>query len=240
MNHEVFGKSIDAEGWDAEQILRWAAHQCGATTILASSFGAEDVVLIDLASRIGISFPIFTLDTDFLFPETYELISIVEKRYSLTVERLRPKLTAEAQANKFGEALWKRSPDQCCEIRKLEPLREKLQSASAWITGIRREQSPTRAYAKKIGWDAKFDLVKISPLADWTEAQVWAYIRSRSVPYNPLHDRNYPSIGCTHCTRPVLPGEDSRAGRWSGFDKTECGLHLDVSSIRSASQEQTK
>ena len=226
MNRQVLEHQAEAEQWEAEQVLAWTWEQFGADASLASSFGAEDVVLIDLASRIGASFPTFTLDTDFLFPETYELISQLEERYELKVERLRPKLSPEEQAEHFGEALWHRHPDHCCGIRKIDPLKERLGSASAWITGIRREQSATRAHARKLEWDDKFRLVKLNPLADWSEGEVWAYIRSRRVPYNPLHDRSYPSIGCVHCTRAVLPDEDHRAGRWSGLAKTECGLHI--------------
>lgn len=226
MNIEGLEKQSEAEQWGAEQVLAWAGHRFGAQAYLASSFGAEDVVLIDLASRIGSPFPVFTLDTDFLFAETYELIDVIQQRYGLAIERLHPEITPDEQTEQFGDALWKRYPDQCCEIRKIAPLKEHLQSASAWITGIRREQSPTRAHAQKLEWDAKFGLAKLNPLADWTENDVWSYIRLHNVPYNPLHKRNYPSIGCTHCTRAVSPGEDARAGRWSGFVKTECGLHF--------------
>jgi phosphoadenosine phosphosulfate reductase len=169
---------------------------------------------------------VFTLDTDFLFPETYELISHIEERYGIQVERVRTPITPDQQADKFGEALWMTNPDHCCAVRKIDPLTERLKSSSAWITGIRRQQSITRANAPKLEWDTRFGLVKANPLADWTEVQVWEYIREHQVPYNPLHDRGYPSIGCTHCTRAVLPGEDPRAGRWSGLEKTECGLHL--------------
>jgi phosphoadenosine phosphosulfate reductase len=169
---------------------------------------------------------VFTLDTDFLFPETYALIDTIEKQYGLEVERTRPEYTPEAQAEKFGAALWGSHPDQCCNIRKVEPLKKHLSGLQAWVTGVRRDQAPTRANTKKLEWDAKFGLVKLNPLADWTSPQVWDYIRENSVPYNPLHDQNYPSIGCTYCTRPVMPGEDPRAGRWSGFNKTECGLHV--------------
>jgi len=225
VNPMVLEYQVQAEQWNAEQLLAWTWGKIGEQASLASSFGAEDVVLIDLVSRIGASFPAFTLDTDFLFPETYELISRIEERYELKIERLHPKLSPEEQAEHFGEALWERHPDHCCGIRKIDPLKERLASASAWITGIRREQSAVRAHARKLEWDDKFDLVKLNPLADWSEGEVWAYIRSRRVPYNPLHDRSYPSIGCVHCTRSVLPDEDHRAGRWSGFAKTECGLH---------------
>jgi phosphoadenosine phosphosulfate reductase len=215
-----------AERWSAQDLLAWAAREFGDKAALASSFGAEDVVLIDIASGIDAPFAVFTLDTDFLFPETYELISRIEQKYCISVQRLRPRLSPESQAREFGVELWKRQPDLCCNTRKVEPLTQRLKASLAWITGIRREQSPTRANARKVEWDARFGLVKLNPIADWTEAQVWEYIHLHSVPYNPLHDRGYPSIGCTHCTRSVLPGEDPRAGRWSGFAKTECGLHV--------------
>jgi phosphoadenosine phosphosulfate reductase len=215
-----------AEGWSPQEVLAWAAREFGDRAAVASSFGAEDVVLIDIVCGINAPFAVFTLDTDFLFPETYELISRIEKKYGISVERLRPRLTPESQASEFGEELWKHQPDLCCQLRKIEPLTQRLQASAAWITGIRREQSPTRANARKLEWDAKFGLVKLNPIADWTEAQVWEYIHSQKVPYNPLHDHGYPSIGCTHCTRAVNPGEDPRAGRWSGFAKTECGLHV--------------
>lgn len=215
-----------AERWSAEEVLAWAAREFGDKAALASSFGAEDVVLMDIVSRINAPFAVFTLDTDFLFPETYELISRIEEKYGISVERLRPRLTPESQGREFGDELWKRQPDLCCQMRKVEPLAQRLKTSSAWITGIRREQSPTRATARKLEWDAKFGLVKLNPIADWTEAQVWEHIRLHRVLYNSLHDRGYPSIGCTHCTRAVLPGEDPRAGRWSGSAKTECGLHV--------------
>ena len=153
----------------------------------------------------------------------------IEERYRIKVERTHPELTPEAQAEKFGAALWASNPNQCCDIRKVEPLKKYLASLQAWVTGIRRDQAPTRANTRKLEWDAKFGLVKLNPLADWTWTQVWDYIKENDVPYNPLHDQNYPSIGCTYCTRPVQPGEDPRAGRWSGTGKIECGLHIKTS-----------
>lgn len=226
MTENIVGAQAAAEQWSAQELLAWAAREFGENTALASSFGAEDVVLIDIISRIDAPFAVFTLDTDFLFPETHELISRIEERYGIKLERLHPRLSPEFQAREFGDELWKRQPDLCCQMRKVEPLAQRLRASSAWITGIRREQSPTRANARKLEWDAKFGLVKLNPIADWTEARVWEYIHFHNVPYNPLHDHGYPSIGCTHCTRAVLPGEDARAGRWSGFAKTECGLHV--------------
>jgi phosphoadenosine phosphosulfate reductase len=215
-----------AEGWDLEKTLQWGLAEFGQSLAIAASFGAEDVVLIDQASKLRSEFRVFTLDTDFLFPETYALIDRIEKRYGIQVERTRSELTPAQQAARYGEALWASQPDQCCQLRKVEPLKKKLSSLRAWVTGVRRDQAPTRAQTRKLEWDAKFGLVKLNPIADWNWNRVWEYIRANNVPYNPLHDENYPSIGCTYCTRPVQPGEDPRAGRWSGFNKTECGLHL--------------
>lgn len=216
----------EAERWTAEEIVAWGLTEFGDELAIASSFGAEDVVIIDLASRVRPHFNVFTLDTDFLFPETYELIARIERRYGITVERLRSEFTPEEQAKVLGEALWRTQPDVCCNLRKVEPLSRKLGTLQAWLTGIRRDQAPTRANAQKVEWDARFNLVKLNPIAGWTTDDVWSYIRAQDLDYNPLHDRNYPSIGCTHCTRPVASGEDARAGRWAGTGKVECGLHV--------------
>jgi phosphoadenosine phosphosulfate reductase len=218
-----------AEGWKPEEVLRWAFANFGEDVAMATGFGVEGMVLLDIAVRVNPDIKVFTGDTDFLFPETYDLIDRVEKRYGIKVERLYSILTPEEQERAHGPELWKRNPDQCCSLRKVEPLRNKLAELSAWITAIRRDQTSVRAAAQKIEWDAKFGLVKISPIADWTKQMVWDYVRKHDVPYNPLHDSNFPSIGCTHCTRAVQPGEDSRAGRWAGFQKTECGLHAPTS-----------
>jgi phosphoadenosine phosphosulfate reductase len=214
-----------AESWDPEQLLRWAFAEFHPEMAIASGFGAEGIVLIDIAACIRPDLRVFTLDTDFLFPETYELMNHIEERYHIKVERVRPALTPEEQERRHGAALWTRAPDHCCSMRKVEPLRGKLSELRAWVTAIRRDQTASRAQARKLEWDTKFGLVKINPLADWSSKQVWDYIYENNLPYNPLHDRNYPSIGCTHCTRPIHAGEDARAGRWSGFEKTECGLH---------------
>ena len=216
------------EHWTAEDVLRWAFAAFGNSVEIASGFGAEGVALIDIAARIKPDLRVFTLDTEFLFPETYSLIERIEQRYNIAIERVRAALRPEEQECEYGPALWARDPDTCCQMRKVEPLAEKLSQLRAWITSIRRDQTASRASARKVEWDEKFHVVKINPLVDWTSARLWQYIREHDVPYNPLHDRNYPSIGCTHCTRAVQAGEDPRAGRWSGFNKTECGLHLPV------------
>ena len=220
---------LEAEAWPANEVLKWGLERFGERLALATAFGAEGMVLIDMASRLRPSFRVFTIDTDFLFPETYALMDEAAERYSLQLERARPALTPAEQAREFGEALWTRDPDRCCELRKIAPLKAKLDDLDAWVTGLRREQSPTRRHVRKVDWDEQYGLVKLNPLADWTYPQVWAYLRDHGVPYNPLHDRNYTSIGCTHCTRPVRPGEHFRAGRWPGFLKTECGLHTQTS-----------
>jgi len=214
-----------AEAWSAEQVLDWAFTRYGEQVGIATGFGVEGMVLLDMAAKIKPRLKVFTGDTELLFPETYELIDRVEQRYGIRIERLYSELTPEEQELKLGARLWARDPDLCCSIRKVEPLKRKLASLSAWVTAIRRSQTSERAGVRKVDWDAKFSLVKISPLADWSRQMIWSYALSRGVPYNPLHDRNYPTIGCTHCTRAVKPGESPRAGRWPGSGKNECGLH---------------
>ncbi len=223
---------LRSESWKPEEVLRWAFANFGDDVAMATGFGVEGMVLIDMATRINPNVQVFTGDTEFLFPETYDLIDRVEKRYGIKIERLYSEVTPEEQEMEHGPELWKRNPDRCCSIRKVEPLKNKLAELRAWITAIRRDQTSIRANARKIEWDIKFQLVKINPLADWSAPMVWSYIQKHDVPYNPLHDRDYPSIGCTHCTRAIKPGEDSRAGRWAGFQKTECGLHAGNKSAR--------
>jgi phosphoadenosine phosphosulfate reductase len=215
-----------AEHWSAPQVLRWAFDKFGGNVAISSAFGAEGMTLIDMASRIRPDFRLFTVDTEFLFPETYNLMDQIEDRYGIRIEKLYSLLSPREQEHQHGPALWSRDPDRCCELRKVEPLRRKLAELDAWITSIRRDQTSFRAAAGKIEWDTKFGLIKINPIADWSSKQVWRYLHDHKVPYNPLHDRNFPSIGCTHCTRAIRAGEDPRAGRWSDFAKTECGLHV--------------
>ena len=226
MKEKVGKLQVAAEAWKPERILEWAFDTFGNTVAISSAFGAEGMALIDMASQLRRNFRLFTLDTEFLFPETYNLMDQVEQRYGITIEKVYPLLSPEEQERVHGPALWQWNPDQCCNLRKVEPLRRKLGELRAWITSIRRDQTAARAGAGKIEWDKKFGLVKVNPIADWSSKQVWQYIRDHNVPFNPLHERNYPSIGCTHCTRAVRPGEDPRAGRWAGSAKTECGLHI--------------
>jgi phosphoadenosine phosphosulfate reductase len=217
---------LNAENWSPQQVLGWAFEMFGNRVAISSALGAEGMALIDMASRVRKDFRLFTIDTEFLFPETYSLIERIEQKYEIKVERVFSLLSSEQQQRDHGAALWARDPDQCCNLRKVEPLRRTLSELGAWITSIRRDQTSFRASARKIEWDGKFGLVKVNPIADWSSKQVWRYLHAHGVPYNPLHDQNYPSIGCTHCTRAIQPGEDPRAGRWPGTSKTECGLHV--------------
>jgi phosphoadenosine phosphosulfate reductase len=207
-----------------EAIIKWAVEQFPSITF-ACSFGAEDVVLVDMLQKISPSTDIFYLDTDFHFKETYETRDRMIEKYNMQFVQVKPLMTPEEQASEHGDELWLKDPNACCNIRKVEPLTRITGKYDAWITGIRRDQAPTRANAKKVEYDYKFGLMKFNPIASWTSEDVWQYIKDHDVIYNPLHDQNYPSIGCHYCTRQVMPGEDPRAGRWSGNEKTECGLH---------------
>ena len=225
---ELIAVNRSLEDQTPRKIVETAIAEYGGTIILACSFGAEDVVLADMMFRSNPGSTLFYLDTDFLFPETHAVRDRIIQHYQLKddqIIRVKSTLSPSEQATKFGEALWLRDPNQCCALRKVEPLTCILAKYAAWMTGIRRDQSPTRANAAIVEWDTKFGLVKFNPLAAWSWEQVWEYVRTNAVPYNVLHDQHYPSIGCTHCTAPVMPGEDPRSGRWKNSEKTECGLH---------------
>jgi phosphoadenosine phosphosulfate reductase len=217
LNEEFLGKT-------AQEILQLAFATID-NIAFACSFGAEDVALVDMIVKTKPDAKIFYLDTDVLFPETYEVRDRILEKYNANLIKYSPLLTLEEQAEQHGAELWSSDPNGCCSIRKVEPLTRALSELDGWITGIRREQAPTRANAGVIEVDTKFNLIKFNPIALWTEKDVWNYITENNVPYNVLHDQGYPSIGCIHCTRSVAPGEDPRAGRWAGFAKTECGLH---------------
>ena len=192
---------------------------------MATAFGPEGMVILHMLAEIAPDTPIFNLDTGYQFPETLELRERVKQRYGMEVEFKRPELTVEQYEHLHGGPLYKTKPDQCCAERKIRVLHEAVRGKHAWASGIRRDQSPDRAKAAIVSWDRKFSLVKVSPLANWTKKDVWKLIVDHDIPYNPLHDQGYTSIGCWPCTRAVMFGEDERAGRWSGFAKTECGLH---------------
>ena len=205
--------------------LRWSLGVFGDKAAAVTSFGASGVVILDHLLRIEPSVRVLTLDTQFLFEETYALWRRIEDRYSITIEVIRPPLSPAEQARDYGPNLWELEPNVCCDLRKVRPLAGALRGLEAWYTGIRRDQGPTRADTQLMGWDRRYSLFKLSPLAAWTRQDVWRYIRDHDVPYNSLHDVGYTSIGCTYCTRPPADAEDERSGRWAGKPKTECGLH---------------
>lgn len=216
---------LDYESMPAEEMLATLLEAFPGRVSLACSFQKEESVLLDMLLAIDPKARVFALDTHVLFPETYAVWREVERRYNTKVEVYQgPSLGRQAAVH--GEALWERNPSLCCSIRKVEPLARALADLDAWITGLRRDQSPTRANALKVDWDANHELWKANPLADWDEARCRAYVSERELPFNELHNKGYASIGCTHCT---LPG-DGREGRWAGLDKTECGLHTGATS----------
>jgi len=223
---DIATSARELEGKSALDILTWAAGELSPKLTFATGFGAEGCVIIDLVGRNKLPIDLFTLDTGLLFPETYALWRELETRYGVTIRAVRPEQTVSEQASTHGPALWQRDPDRCCELRKVRPLRAALAGFDAWITAIRRDQTPERATAKIVEADAKFGLVKINPLVAWTHDDVWAHLYQHDVPYNRLHDQGYPSIGCQPCTSAVRPGEDPREGRWRGTAKKECGLHV--------------
>jgi phosphoadenylyl-sulfate reductase (thioredoxin) len=217
------------EGKPAELILQDVVRRFPGKVTFGTGFGAEGCVLIDLIARQGLGVDLFTLDTGLLFPETYDLWHRLELKYGVSIRAVRPARTVEEQAADEGPRLWERDPDRCCQLRKIEPQRADIAKFDAWITALRRDQTSERASARIYEHDAKFGVVKANPLVSWTHKDVWNHILKHGVPYNPLHDRGYPSIGCEPCTSAVEAGEDLRAGRWRGLGKKECGLHLPAS-----------
>lgn len=217
---EALSAEHGAEALSARQVVEAMVERFGARVALACSFQKEEAVLLDMLLEVQPRARVFALDTDLLFPETYATWRAVEKRYGIEVEVVRgPSLGYQAAAH--GDRLWESNPNLCCAIRKVEPLTRKLGELDAWIVGIRRDQSPTRAHAKKIAWDETFEVWKAAPLADWCDHCVDEYIAEHGLEVNPLHAQGYASIGCTFCTKPG----SGREGRWAGNDKTECGLH---------------
>ncbi|HME92516.1 MAG TPA: phosphoadenylyl-sulfate reductase [Myxococcaceae bacterium] len=217
--------AAELEGRPPFEILKWAADRFAPRITFATGFGAEGCVLIDLIARHQLAIDLFTLDTGLLFPETYELWHRLEARYGIIIRAVRPQLSVEEQAARHGPRLWERDPDACCHLRKVLPLQAALSGFDAWISAIRRDQTPDRARAQVVERDARTKLIKVNPLVSWTQQAVWAYVQAHGIPYNALHNQGYASIGCWPCTSPVSPGEDPRAGRWRGRAKTECGLH---------------
>lgn len=222
----VSSVALQLERAPARAILEWALATYRERIVLAVSFGGPSgIVALDLALRIDPTLSVYYLDTGLLFSETLDLVARVRERYGIDPIAVRPRLTVEEQEERYGPGLWRRDPDACCGVRKVAPQLDFLSGYDAWITGIRRDQTPQRRHAPVVAWDARFGVVKVNPLAAWDEARVWAYVREHDLPYNALHDRGYPSLGCFPCTRAVAPGAQPRSGRWAGSAKTECGLH---------------
>ncbi len=229
---EVADLAERLEPASAEELLAWAAARFPGRVALTCSWQRQSSVLVHMVASAGLNVRIVELDTGLLFPETAETRDRLVERYGIEVETYRPLRTVEEQAAKFGPALWERHPDRCCSMRKVEPLERALAGADVWVTGVRRQQSATRAAARKLELDAARGVIKLQPLADWTAEMVLDYVSRHDVPTHPLHERGFPSIGCWPCTRAVAAGDDERAGRWAGHAKTECGLHAPASPSR--------
>jgi phosphoadenosine phosphosulfate reductase len=222
LDHEAIAAELEQS--TAQEALEWMFENFGERHYIACSFQKTSSVTAHLASTINPAARFFYLDTEVLFEESYETRDRLAEALGVEFDRFH-NLTLEEQEAEHGPELWNRDPDACCGIRKVEPMRRALSSVDCWVAGVRRADSSSRSHTPKFGWDKRFNLWKLNPLADWTERDVWNYIREHHLPYNPLHDRGYPSIGCTHCTQPVEPGGDLRAGRWTGLAKTECGIN---------------
>jgi len=214
------------EGHTPHEILRWAVATFHPRLTMATAFGAEGCCLIHMLAEIEPGVRVFNLDTGYQFAETLELRERIRARYGMAVEMIQPELTVAEYEAEHGGPLYRHRADQCCHDRKILPLRGAVVGYHAWISAIRRDQTDHRAVASIVQWDAKFGLVKVNPLLGWTKKEVWTFVMKHDVPYNPLHDQGYASIGCWPCTRPVQEGEDERSGRWAGTVKKECGLHV--------------
>jgi phosphoadenosine phosphosulfate reductase len=216
----------EIEQLPAEEVLRWASEEFGDRLCLSCSWQKQSSVLVHMVSELELDVDIVELDTHLFFKESYETRERLVERYGLTL--IVPNVITIAEQHKHeGPNLWETNPDRCCHIRKVEPLIQALRPYDAWVSGIRREQSPSRAGARKVERSERYGVWKVQPLADWSEKDVWRYILQNDIPYNPLHDVGYRSIGCIPCTRPTRPDEEERAGRWAGSDKLECGIHLE-------------
>jgi phosphoadenosine phosphosulfate reductase len=232
--HVMTAQNGDRIGEDtpAEKLIAWAVEKfANRNMVISTSFGMEGCALIDMFAAHGASLNVVYLDTMFFFPETYALRDRLAERYPhLTFVNRGTTLTPDQQADQYGPQLWKTNPDLCCKIRKVEPMYAVMNEVDVWVTGLRRSQSIHRADLRVMEWDWKYCVLKFNPLATWERPQIWEYIRKHNVPYNELHERGYPTVGCTHCTKPVegaAPADYTRSGRWQEFNKTECGLHGD-------------
>lgn len=218
-------------------VLAWTFEMFGEQVAMATGFGTSGIVMMHILSELNSVATVFYLDTDLLFPETHVLKNRLQEELGIRFTRVAPAVSLNEQEAAKGTRLWDKSPDACCFIRKVRPLQQFLADKDAWITGLRRHQAHTRAETRIIEWDHVNQLVKVNPLAHWTSEDVWSYILLNELPYNPLHDQGYPSIGCMPCTRAVKGDEEERAGRWAGRNKTECGIHLQSARLQEPQYE---
>lgn len=225
IRNNIEKQAEEFENASPRQILAWASETFGDRLAIVTSFQVTGIVTLHMLQSIAPRTPVLTLDTGLLFPETQDLIDILEQRFDLNLRRIKPRQTPKQQARDYGDRLWERNPDRCCHIRKTIPLRDALLGFDAWVTGLRRDQSASRFATPIVSADSRSGLVKIAPFANWSEAKVWQYIRAHDLPYNALHDVGYPSIGCWPCTKAISAADERRSGRWANRSKTECGIH---------------
>ena len=210
-----------------EDLLKWTIGHFGVDKIImGTGFGAPGVVLLDILKKVNNNVDVFYIDTGVLFKETYELKNQLESHYKMKFKRFSTQISIEQQRQLYGDELWNRDPNLCCNIRKVLPLKNALKNFDVWITGIRKFQTKMRKNSKIIEYNELYNVNKVNPLINWTHDQIWEYIRIQNIPYNKLHNKGYPSVGCVHCTTTVKKGENHRAGRWRNNNKTECGLHF--------------
>ena len=221
----IEAETVRLESASPFDILSWASETFGEQLAIVTSFQITGIVAMHMLQRIAPRTQILTLDTGLLFPETQDLIDRLESRFQLKLRRIKPRQSPKQQARDYGDRLWERNPDRCCHIRKTIPLRDALAGFDAWVTGLRRDQSKSRAGTPIVSRDTRSGLIKVAPFATWTEDRLWRYIREHDLPYNKLHDAGYPSIGCWTCTKAIGADEDRRSGRWANRSKTECGIH---------------
>ena len=223
---EVQNKQINRYRKNPVELLKWIENNLpNEKIVMGTGFGPPGIVLLNMLFKVTKNISVFYIDTGFLFDQTNDLRHKLQEKYGVEFLRVSTELTPEMQAVQYGDKLWEQDPDTCCKIRKVIPLEDVLKNYDIWITGIRRKQTQVRNQSDLIEFESRFGVIKINPLIDWTHDEVWDYIKANNLPYNSLHDRDYPSIGCKQCTSSVCAGEDARSGRWKGTNKTECGLH---------------
>ena len=209
-----------------EALLKWTAENLpNEKLVMGTGFGPPGIVLLDMLFKVTRNISVFYIDTGFLFDQTDALKTQLEEKYDFRFLSFSTNLTPEQQEKKYGKELWRHDPDACCNQRKVSPLKKALGNYDVWITGIRKKQTLMRSHSELLEVEPRFGVIKVNPLINWSHDDVWDYIKTHDLPYNPLHDQGYPSIGCTHCTTPISVGDDDRSGRWKGTTKTECGLH---------------